>query len=108
MDCCPLLAPAFTRLEPNIQIATRLAKTPLSQRQISSCERTRRSKRQKETFEQITMGHIRSHGCATFSFTASQDAAITARRSTVIVCQTKRPCARCLTDGLHTIRNDRC
>ena len=27
----------FTRPEPNIQIATRLAKTPLSQRQISSC-----------------------------------------------------------------------
>jgi hypothetical protein len=29
----------FTQPEPNIQIATRLAKTPLSQRQISSCER---------------------------------------------------------------------
>jgi hypothetical protein len=32
----------FTRPEPNIQITTRLAKTPLSQRQISSCERVRR------------------------------------------------------------------
>src|SRR4029077_13953114 len=32
----------FTRPEPNIQITTRLAKTPLSQRQISSCERDRR------------------------------------------------------------------
>ena len=29
-------------LEPNIQIATRLAKTPLFQRQISLCERTGR------------------------------------------------------------------
>jgi hypothetical protein len=32
----------LTRPEPNIQIAARLAKTPLSQRQISSCERVRR------------------------------------------------------------------
>src|SRR4029077_3596240 len=32
----------FTRPEPNTQIATRLAKTPLSLRQISSCERVRR------------------------------------------------------------------